>query len=72
MDKVEVIEVDASSYNYQEEIIGVCRSISDPFGIQLNEISYEPNPNDMAALTKTVQFVNEMADGQADDPAGGK
>lgn len=72
MDKVEVIEVDATGYRYQDEIIDVCRSISDPFGIQLNEISYEPNPTDMTALTKTVQFVSAMADGQADDEAGGK
>ena len=72
MDKIDVIEVDAAGYQYQEEIIDVCRRISDPFGIQLNEISYEPNPTDMTALTKTVQFVNALADGQADDEAGGK
>jgi len=54
MDKVEVIEVDAASYRYQDEIIDVCRSISDPFGIQLREMSYEPNPTDMTQLTKTV------------------
>ena len=47
MDKVEVIEVDAATYRYQDEIIDVCRSISDPFGIQLREMSYEPNPTDM-------------------------
>jgi len=48
MDKLEVIEINASSFDYQDEIIAVFRSIADPFDNQLKEVSYEPNPNDMA------------------------
>lgn len=43
--------------------MSVYRSIADPFGNQLVEVDYEPNPNDMAQLTKTISFASEQADG---------
>ena len=32
MDKLEVIDVDAATFNYPRELIDVYRSIADPFG----------------------------------------
>ena len=52
MDKLEVIEVDAANFSYQNELADVCRKIIDPFANQLTEVAYEPNPNDMTKLTK--------------------
>ena len=65
MDKVELIDLDAASFKYQDELVNVFRSIADPFGNQLREVGYEPNPTDMNALTKTIGFVSGQADGQA-------
>ena len=72
MDQVDIIEVDAATYRYQDEIVDVCRSISDPYGNQLGEMSFEPNPTDMSKLTKTIQFASALADGQTDAPTEAK
>ena len=63
MDKLEVIKIDAQNINYPAELVSVFRSVADPFGNQLSELKYEPNPNDMTELTKNIEF----ASGQADD-----
>ncbi len=63
MDRVEVIEVDAATFRYQEELVSNYRSIADPFSNQLVELDYEPNPTDMSQLTKTIKFASELADG---------
>ena len=63
MDKLEVIQIDAATFDYQEEIVSVFRSIADPFSNQLTGVSYEPNPNDMTQLTKQIGFANEQPDG---------
>ena len=47
MDKLEVIKIDAQNINYPAEIVSIFRSVADPFGNQLSELKYEPNPNDM-------------------------
>ena len=44
MDKLEVIEVDAATFNYQNELVDICRNIMDPFANQLTEVSFERNP----------------------------
>lgn len=67
MDKLEVIEVDAATFRYQDELVSVYRSIADPFGNQLLEVSYEPNPTDMTQLTKTIGFASGQADGTCDN-----
>ena len=66
MDKLEVIEVDAATFKYQTEIVDVYRQIADPFGNQLLGVEYEPNPNDMSQLTKTIRFADEKPDGALD------
>ena len=63
MDKLEVIEVDAANFSYQNELVDVCRNIIDPFANQLTEVAYEPNPNDMTKLTKQIGYANELPDG---------
>lgn len=67
MDKLEVIEVDAATFKYPVELVEVYRNIADPYGNQLGRMSYEPNPQDMSNLTKTVEFASEQADGLAAD-----
>jgi len=63
MDKIEVIQLDAATFNYPEELVSVYRNIADPFGNQLRAVSFEPNPSDMAKLTKQIDFASEQADG---------
>lgn len=63
MDRLEVVQIDSANVVFNEELISQFKNIADPFGNQLTEVTYEPNPNDMSNLTKTIGFVSESADG---------
>ena len=65
MDQLDVVEVNAATFRYQDELISVYRSIADPFSNQLLEVGYEPNPTDMTQLTKQITFASGQPDGAA-------
>lgn len=57
MDRVEVIELDQSTFKYQKGLVEVFRSVEDPFSNEVMKLSFEPNPAEPTAPISTVELV---------------